>query len=75
MTMLVLFSMSGSVALAAIALFIAAVVSVFFGPLQSTFVCPTVDSDMRGRAMGLLGMAIGALPIGTFLLGEIAERL
>ena len=33
----------------------------------------TVGSDMRGRAMGLLSMAIGALPIGTFLLGEIAE--
>jgi len=25
--------------------------------------------------MGLLSMAIGALPIGTFLLGEIAERV
>ena len=25
--------------------------------------------------MGLLSMAIGALPIGTLLLGEIAERV
>ena len=25
--------------------------------------------------MGLLSMAIGALPIGTFLLGEIAEQI
>jgi predicted MFS family arabinose efflux permease len=56
-------------------LFIAAVGSGFFGATQSTLVLTTVDSDMRGRAMGLLSMAIGALPIGTFLLGEIAERL
>ncbi len=75
MTMLVPFAMSGSVAMAASALFIAAVGSGFFGATQSTLVLTTVDSDMRGRAMGLLSMAIGALPIGTFLLGEIAERL
>ena len=75
MTMLVPFAMSGSVAMAATALFIAAVGSGFFGATQSTLVLTTVDSDMRGRAMGLLSMAIGALPVGTFLLGEIAERL
>ncbi len=75
MTMLVPFAMSGSVAMAATALFIAAMGSGFFGATQSTLVLTTVDSDMRGRAMGLLSMAIGALPVGTFLLGEIAERL
>ena len=75
MTMLIPFAMSGSVAMAASALFIAAVGSGFFGATQSTLVLTTVDSDMRGRAMGLLSMAIGALPVGTFLLGEIAERL
>ena len=75
MTMLIPFAMSGSVAMAATALFIAAMGSGFFGATQSTLVLTTVDSDMRGRAMGLLSMAIGALPVGTFLLGEIAERL
>ena len=73
MLMLMPFATSNSVPMAAGALFIAATGSGFFGATQSTLVLTTVGSDMRGRAMGLLSMAIGALPIGTFLLGEIAE--
>ena len=75
MTMLIPFATSSSVSMAASALFVAAVGSGFFGATQSTLVLTTVESDMRGRAMGLLSMAIGALPVGTFLLGEIAEQL
>ena len=47
----------------------------FFGATQSTLVLTTVPNEMRGRAMGLLSMAIGALPVGTFVLGEVAEPL
>jgi len=75
MIMLVPFATSSSVPMAASALFIAAIGSGFFGATQSTLVLTIVDTDMRGRAMGLLSMAIGALPIGTFLLGEIAEQI
>ena len=34
-----------------------------------------VPDEMRGRAMGLLTLSIGAQPIGMFCLGELAERL
>lgn len=74
MFMLMPFATSNSVPMAAAALFVAAAGSGFFGATQSTLVLTTVGNDMQGRAMGLLSMAIGALPIGTFLLGEIAER-
>ncbi|MEC7917034.1 MAG: MFS transporter [Actinomycetota bacterium] len=75
MVMLMPFATSNSVPMAAGALFVAATGSGFFAATQSTLVLTTVDRDMRGRAMGLLSMAIGALPIGTLLLGEIAERV
>ena len=75
MTMLIPFATSTSVSTAAVALFLATMGSGFFAATQSTLVLTTVDINMRGRAMGLLSMAIGALPIGTFLLGEIAERV
>jgi len=75
MAMLIPFATSTSVSTAALALFLATMGSGFFGATQSTLVLTTVDINMRGRAMGLLSMAIGALPIGTFLLGEIAERV
>jgi predicted MFS family arabinose efflux permease len=75
MTMLIPFATSASVSTAAIALFLATMGSGFFAATQSTLVLTTVDINMRGRAMGLLSMAIGALPVGTFLLGEIAERV
>ena len=31
--------------------------------------------EMRGRAMGILSLAIGAEPIGGIMLGVMAERL
>jgi predicted MFS family arabinose efflux permease len=45
-----------------------------FGSTQSTLVMTAVPAALRGRAMGLLSMAIGALPIGMLCLGELAER-
>jgi MFS family permease len=75
MAMLIPFATSTSVSTAVLALFLATMGSGFFGATQSTLVLTTVDINMRGRAMGLLSMAIGALPIGTFVLGEIAERV
>jgi hypothetical protein len=35
----------------------------------------SVQPELRGRAMGMLSMAIGALPLGMFTLGEVAERI
>jgi predicted MFS family arabinose efflux permease len=47
----------------------------FFGSTQSTLVMTAVPDEMRGRAMGLLTLSIGAQPIGMFCLGELAEAL
>ncbi len=44
-----------------------------FGATQAVSTMMSVEPELRGRAMGLLSMAIGALPIGMFTLGELAE--
>ena len=46
-----------------------------FGATQATLVMTSVDATMRGRAMGLLSMAIGVLPLGMIVLGEVSEVL
>jgi len=73
MLMLIPFATAAALWVACVALFLASVGAGFFGATQSTLVLTAVDDEVRGRAMGLLSMAIGALPVGTFLLGEIAE--
>jgi MFS family permease len=47
----------------------------FFGSTQSALVITEAPEELRGRALGLLSMAIGALPLGMAALGEVAERL
>lgn len=46
-----------------------------FGSTQTTLVMAAVPPELRGRALGLLSMAIGTLPIGMYALGELAERI
>ena len=46
-----------------------------FGATQAVVTMASVGPELRGRAMGLLSMAIGALPLGMFALGEVAERV
>jgi len=45
-----------------------------FGSTQSALVMAEAPDEFRGRALGLLSMAIGALPVGMYVLGESAER-
>lgn len=45
----------------------------FFGSTQTTLVMAAAPEALRGRALGLLSMAIGALPVGMYALGELAE--
>jgi len=74
MLMLIPFALANSLPLAMAALYIASVGSGMFGATQSVLVLNIAGPDVRGRAMGLLGMSIGALPVGSTVLGEIAER-
>lgn len=46
-----------------------------FGATQGALTMTSVKKDMRGRAMGLLSMAIGSLPIGMYILGLLAEKV
>jgi MFS family permease len=46
-----------------------------FAATQSALVMTSVGEEVRGRAMGLLSMAIGMLPIGMVCLGELAEAV
>jgi hypothetical protein len=44
-----------------------------FATMQSVLVMVAATPEMRGRAMGILSMAIGALPFSMFFLGLVAE--
>ncbi len=46
-----------------------------FASTQGALVITAVDPAMKGRAMGLLSMAIGVLPLGMTALGEVSEAL
>lgn len=56
-----------------LSLFVASGFVGMFGATQSVLVMTSVGEEMRGRAMGLLSMAIGMLPLGMTALGELAE--
>jgi MFS family permease len=61
--------------LAGMMLLVAAIGMGLFGSTQAVLVMDSVSPDKRGRALGLLTTAIGVLPIGMLLLGELAEIL
>jgi MFS family permease len=46
-----------------------------FVTMQVTLVATAVEDEARGRALGLLSTAIGVLPIGTIVLGLVAEGI
>ncbi|MCP3990018.1 MAG: MFS transporter [Actinomycetia bacterium] len=56
-----------------VSLVIAAIGFGLFAATQSAVILTSVDEEHRGKAMGLLSMAIGALPFGMYSLGEVAE--
>ena len=44
-----------------------------FGTMQSTIIVISASDHMRGRALGVISLAIGAGPIGALLIGVVAE--
>lgn len=44
-----------------------------FGTMQSTIVLLAAREDMRGRALGVMSLAIGAGPLGSLALGAMAS--
>jgi len=70
---LVVVAQARSYLLCLVALLAAGIGTGFFGSTQSTLVMTSVPLAVRGRALGLLSTAIGVLPVGMILLGELAE--
>jgi MFS family permease len=56
------------------ALFFSGALMSGFSTMQSVLVMSIAGTEMRGRAMGLLSMAIGTLPFGMIVLGLVAQR-
>jgi MFS family permease len=46
-----------------------------FGAMQSTLVMLLAREQMRGRALGVLSLAIGAGPLGSLLIGAMASTI
>lgn len=55
------------------AVLLAGVGAGLFGATQSALVMSVAPNELRGRAMGMLSMAIGGLPFGILALGILAE--
>ncbi|MDH4365409.1 MAG: MFS transporter, partial [Acidimicrobiia bacterium] len=75
MATLNLFAHAPAYHLALPALMAASLCSSGFSSTQSSIAMTVVSDRVRGRAMGLVSMAIGALPFGMFVLGLLAQHL
>ncbi len=69
------FALFRSYGLVFASLLVASIGTGCFGAMQSALVITAVPDELRGRAMGLLSMAIGGLPVGMYLLGEVAQHV
>ena len=69
------FALAGSYSLALVALIVSGLGLGGFATMQMTLITTVVPRDERGRALGLMSTAIGVLPVGTILLGLVAEPI
>ena len=69
------FALSGWYPLALVCLLLAGLGISGFATMQSALVLTSAEDAMRGRAMGLLSMAIGVLPFAMLLLGGVAQTV
>jgi MFS family permease len=72
---LCLFSLSQWYMLSFPVLFFLGLGTAGFGAMQSTLVILTAKEDMRGRALGVLSLAIGTGPLGSLLTGAMASAV
>ncbi len=75
LAMVLVFSRTGSVPGAMVAMFLAGVGIAGFGAMQSTILLASSDPALRSRVMGALVVCIGAGPVGVLLVGWLAERV
>jgi MFS family permease len=75
MTAVMLFSFSGWYLLSFALLFLAGVGIACFATMQSSLVLTSASDAMRGRAMGVLMLAIGFGPLGALQIGVVASAV
>ena len=73
MGILAVFSLSTSFPLSLALLMLAGATISGFGTMQATLILISAREEMRGRAMGILSLAIGAEPIGGIMLGGMVQ--
>ena len=67
------FSASGYYGLSLPILIISGLGTAGFGTMQATIVILVAREEMRGRALGVMSLAIGASPLGALLVGGLAS--
>jgi MFS family permease len=72
---LLLFSMSRWYILSLPALLCLGFGTAGFGTMQAAMVMLVAKEDMRGRALGVISLAIGAGPLGSLLIGAVADAI
>lgn len=75
LTSLCLFSMSQWYILSLPALLLLGLGTAGFGAMQSTIIMLSAREEMRGRALGVLSLAIGTGPFGSLLMGAVANAI
>ena len=73
MIALLAFSLSQSYGLSLSTLLVVGIGVAGFSTMQSTIVMLVAPEEMRGRALGVVTLAIGAGPIGSLIVGGIAD--
>ncbi len=68
------FALSNSFAIAMPILVLLGLGMAGFGTMQATIVLLAARAEMRGRALGVISLAIGASPIGSLIIGALADR-
>lgn len=70
---LMAFSFSERYTISAVTLFILGIGTAGFSSMQATLVVLMSREDMRGKALGIISLAIGAGPLGHLLVGGMAN--
>ena len=73
MAFLFVFGISNTFPLSFAALLFAGMGMSGFGTMQAALVLLSVSEEVRGRLMGIQSMAIGVLPLGSLIMGALAE--
>lgn len=73
--MLLFFSLSNIYHVSFIMLLLMGITLSGFGTMQSLIILVSSSQEMRGREMGLLGLAIGVSPFGILFMGFLADKL